>query len=59
MEYHRIDLTKSDTYPLLQTYLTDFYRRESSHAKLLEITTDARTNERVYDHYRRAVATAE
>lgn len=56
MEYHRIDLTKPGTYPLLETYLTDFYTRESSHAKLLEIVTDAHTNEKVFDHYRRTIA---
>ena len=55
MEYHRIDLTESGTYPLLEGYLTDFYSRESSHAKLLEVITDTRTNQEAFEHYRRVV----
>ena len=45
MEYHQIDLTEPGTYPLLSTYLADFYGRESDHAKLLEIVTDPRVNQ--------------
>ena len=56
IEYHQIDLTKPGTYPLLVACLTDFYRRQSGHAKLLEIITDAHTNEEVFAHYRRTVS---
>ncbi len=59
MEYHQIDLTKPGTHPLLETYLTDFYGRKSSHAKLLEIVTDRYTNESVFDDYRRTIITDE
>lgn len=55
MEYNQIDLTEPGTLPLLSAYLTDFYGREGEHAKLLEIVTDSRTNQAVYDHYRRGV----
>ena len=55
MEYHQIDLTESGTYPLLSTYLADFYGRESDHAKLLEIVTDPKVNQAAFDHYRQAV----
>ena len=59
MEYHRIDLTDPGTYPLLESYLTDFLTRESSHVKLLEIVTDAHTNEEVFNHYRQLITAVE
>ena len=55
MEYHHIDVTEPTTYPLLEGYLADFYGRDSSHAKLLEVVTDTRTNQEVFEHYRRIV----
>lgn len=55
MEYHQIDLTEPETYPLLATYLADFYGRESDHAKLLEIVTDPPVNQAEFDRYRQAI----
>ncbi len=55
MEYHRIDLTESEAYPLLPTFLSDFYGRASNHAKLLEITTAPLVNQAEFERYRRAV----
>ena len=55
IEYHQIDLTELGTYALLSPYLTDFYHRESNHAKLLEIVTDPPVNQAVFDGYRETV----
>ncbi len=56
MEYHQIDLTEPGMYPLLSTYLADFYGRENNHAKLLEIVTDPPVNQAEFDRYRRTVS---
>jgi 2-succinyl-5-enolpyruvyl-6-hydroxy-3-cyclohexene-1-carboxylate synthase len=55
LEYHQINLTETGTYALLSPYLTDFYHRESKHAKLLEIVTDPKVNQAAFDHYRQAM----
>ena len=55
IEYHQIDLTELGTYALLSPYLTDFYHRESNHAKLLEIVTGPPVNQAVFDSYRETV----
>ena len=56
IEYHQIDLTEAGTFALLAPCLTDFYHRASSHAKLLEIVTDPRVNQTVFNNYREAVS---
>jgi 2-succinyl-5-enolpyruvyl-6-hydroxy-3-cyclohexene-1-carboxylate synthase len=55
IEYHQIDLTEPETYPLLPTFLSDFYERASGHAKLLEVITDPHINQAEFDRYRQAV----
>ena len=56
MEYHQIDLTEPETYPLLSAYLADFYGREGDHARLLEIVTDPDVNQAEFDRYRQAAS---
>ena len=56
MEYQRIDFTASDTMTTLTEVLPNFCRKNIGHAKLLEIVTDAPTNQAIYQHYKQAVA---
>ena len=56
MEYQRVDFTQSGNIAPLTEALPDFYQKKTGHGKLLEIITDAPTNQAIYQHYKQAAS---
>ncbi len=54
IEYHHCDLTKSQGMDKLNSVLEVFYNK-SEQAKLLEITTDSKTNQQIFNQFKHLI----
>lgn len=54
MQYHHCDITKPNGFDELKSVLEVFFR-ESGRAKILEITSDSKTNQQIFNQYKNLI----